>query len=286
MLQPGEYGVYVTCPRRKEPQAAKEMKVILADAIEKYYPEAEAEEEAPASADAAAAVSEGVKEGVEVRETETEASDSAPAPASASVEDEIAKEIAELKASTRAKNQRFRQIQLNAESLLFFKVKSPIVPSRLVEQICQELLDSGEKKGRFVQRLVGIDASCSPQLDLWMALLRERIGTYLGSERDGKYMVNLTRRHFETFDREGIETHVAEVMLQHGFQHRYKDVDVVVNVYCFKNNMGVSLMRYSTFQELAKCNLQMVYDLATGSEEALGRHKPSVEPSLEPSHEA
>lgn len=245
MIQPGEYGVYVTCPRRKEPQAGKEMKMILADAIEKYYPKEEEEEE--------------------VKEEEEGAK--------GDIEDEIAKEVADMKALSKSKNQRFRQIQLNAESLLFFKVKSPIVPSVLVERICSDLLESGEKKGRFIQRLVGVDSSCSPTLELWMDLLKSKIGQYLGDERGGKYLVNLTRRHFETFDREQIEEHVAQVMKGYEFEHRYKDVDIVVNVYCFKNNMGVSLMRAGEFQRLAKCNLQMIFDLATGSETALGRHK-------------
>lgn len=251
MIQPGERGVYVTCPRRKEPQAGKEFKQILAEFINTYYPE--------------------VKPDVEEN----------PEPAG-DIEDEIAKEVAEMKASKREKM--FSQIQLNAESLLFFKLKAPIVPSFLVERICSDLLESGEKKGRFIQRIVAVDASCTSDKAQWTQMLREKLDSYLESNQlaGKKYMVNLTRRHFETFDRDQIEEHVKEVMTDLGFEHRYKDVDLVINVYCFKSNMGISLIKYDDFQKYCKLNLQMIYDAANGLEEALGRKKSGAVAEDEP----
>lgn len=255
MVQPGEYGVYVTCPRGKEAQAAKEMKVILGDAIEKYYPAGETEE----------------NEEQEVVPAEN-----------ADVEDDIAAEVAALKAAAKSKAQRYRQIHINAESLLFFKLRAPVVPSVLVRQLCEELLASGDKRGRYIQRLVGVDASCSPTEEGWKKMLGTKVDEYLGQRRGGKYCVNLVRRHFETFERDTIEAHVAAAMAPHDFSHRYKDVDVVVNIYCFKNNMGISLMEYDDWVRLAKCNLQMVYDLANGEHTALGRQPLEAAPKPPP----
>ncbi|GMM28891.1 putative tRNA acetyltransferase [Martiniozyma asiatica (nom. inval.)] len=289
MIQPGEYGIYATCPRRKEPQAAKDLKMIFQEALEKYYPDA-----LIADADGTADADSNADDNVNA--------DSHGLQKEIDVEDEIAKELQQMKKESSRHNKQaiFREIKLNAESLTFFKFKSPIIPSEIVYKICKELLESGEKKGRFVQRMVAIDKSCISTQEEWEKMMSEYIDNWLLkldiTKEEGKdnseneadtnaqdetevedtrefktFGINLTRRNFEAFSREQIEDSVKSHMAKYNLRHTYRSPDLMVNVYCFKNNMGISTCTNKSFENLCKFNLQMIFDKATGQVTALGR---------------
>lgn len=250
LVEPGTYGVYATCPKFKEVATAKELRVILQEAIEKYYPKAEEE----AEDDEGGVNGEGSTVTVDI-------------------EDEIAKEIAEMKKNDdKAKHNRnnkdliLREIPLGVESLTFFKLRKPIIPSVLVSKVCQEIKDSGRKHGRFVQKITPIDKSCNATDVEFKKLLSAVVEQYAAEHGDdvfSTYNVNLVKRNFDTISRdEFMEMIQQEMDARFGkdtAQLRYKGATTLINIYCFKNNIGASCVSQNEYTELSKYNLQQLF---------------------------
>lgn len=249
LVEPGQYGVYVTCARFKEVAAAKEMRVLLQEAIEKHYPKAE-------------------EDGEEAGEEQK----------AGSIEDEIAREIEELKKNDdRAKHNRnnkdlvMREVQLGVESLVFFKLRQPVKPSDLVVKMCTDMQQSGTKYGRFLQRIVAIDRSCNATEAEFVKLLATSISQYLEQQHTDKsafttYNVNLVKRNFDTISRDEFMALVQkELDTQFGAQWaqlRYKGATTLINIYCFKNNIGISVVPQRYFDSLSKFNVQQLFEKA------------------------
>ncbi|TID16286.1 hypothetical protein CANINC_004188 [Pichia inconspicua] len=250
LVEPGMYGVYATCPKFKEVAAAKEMRVILQEAIEKYYPKAED--------DCSDAEAEDVND--EITNT-------------VDIEDEIAKEIAEIKKNDdKAKSNRnnkelvMREIPLGVESLTFFKLRKPIIPSVLVSKICHDIKESGRKHGRFVQKITPIDKSCNATDVEFKKLLSATVEQYVSENDDSiftTYNVNLVKRNFDTISRDEFMEMIQEEMDtrfgKDNAQLRYKGATTLINIYCFKNSIGASCVPQNEYTELSKYNLQQLF---------------------------
>lgn len=258
MIEPGQYGVFASCERNKEVAAAKDMRLMLNAAIEKYYPKVEEDDE------------EEEKEEKEEKETNT-----------VDIEDEIAKELSELrknddrtKAGRNNKDLILREIPIGVESLTFFKLKQPVKPSELIVNLCKDLYQSGEKKGRFVQRLVPIDRSCNATEAEFKKLLKAVIESVVEEKFEGDvekakvefetYNVNLIKRNFDTISRDEFMTFVKEALdavFGGGWcRLQYKGSLTLLNIYCFKNNIGMSVVSNGDFEKLCKFNVQQIFD--------------------------
>lgn len=262
LVEPGMYGLYVTCPKFKEVAAAKEMRVILQEAIEKHYPKAE--------------------EQVAAEEEAKKAEADKAAEAVVDIEDEIAKEIAEMKKnddrSKQGRNNKdlvMREVQLGVESLTFFKLRQPVVPSAIALKMCQDLKDSGIKHGRFIQKITPVDKSCNATDIEFKKLLSAIVSQYAeehGNEVFETYNVNLVKRNFDTISRDDfMEMIQAEMDRQFGegkTNLRYKEANTLINVYCYKNNIGASCVSQSAYTDLSKFNLQQMFLVQEPKDEA------------------
>ncbi|VEU20390.1 DEKNAAC101256 [Brettanomyces naardenensis] len=228
LLEPGQYGIYASCNRGREMKAAKELKVILNDMLGEFYSE---------------------EPNHELTEDEDDEDE---------VEDAIRKEVAALQKQNKANSgqQLITEIPISAESLLFFHMKQPIVPSEFTPNICQLLYSSKVKNSRFVQRLTPIDKSCNATMDEFTRMatpvLKENVKPGMS------YSVNLTRRNFTNIDRDDFMEEVAKILPES--ELHYKGADKMIHVYCFKNNIGISVTDYTTFEKLCKFNLQQIFD--------------------------
>lgn len=275
LIEPGQYGVYASCARFKEVAAAKEMRLLLQDAIEKHFPKAEEEG----------------GEGEDAKEDEKEDEKAVD------IEDEIAKELAELKKNDdRSKQNRnnkdlvLREIPLGVESLTFFKLKQPVTPSSLVVALCRDLYASGAKTGRFVQKLIPVDRSCNATKIEFDKLLAATVDAFVQEEtaRGGDartaletYNVNLVKRNFDTISRDEFMETVKE-KLDDTFgagwcRLQYKGARTLLNIYCFKNNIGMSVVPNDAFEELAKFNVQQIFDKASRARDAEVANDPAVQ---------
>jgi tRNA acetyltransferase TAN1 len=267
LIEPGQYGVYATCARHKEMAAAREMRLLLQEAIEKYYPKAEAEAEA-----------EKMKNATEDATivTSNEASEPKPEVKKTDIEDEIALELAELKknddrskANRNNKSLLLREVPLGVESLTFFQLRQPIIPSDLVLKLCSDLQSSGMKTGRFVQKIVAIDRSGNATAAEFEKMLQASVEKYQEEHPEevnmfDTYNVNLVKRNFDTISRDEFMEMIQKCFdLKYGpgiSQLRYKGARTLVNVYCFKNNIGVSVVPQKSYDTLSKFNVQQLFE--------------------------
>lgn len=264
LIEPGQYGVYATCARHKEMAAGREMRLLLQEAIEKYYPKAE--DEAQAQAELEGKVDENA-EGSEPTTVEVKKTD---------IEDEIAQELAELKknddrnkANKNKKSLLLREVPLGVESLTFFQLRQPIIPSDLVLKLCSDLKSSGVKTGRFVQKIVAIDRSGNATASEFEKMLQASVEKYKAENVDEKdlfdtYNVNLVKRNFDTISRDEFMEMIQKCLDNNygpGFsQLRYKGARTLINIYCFKNNIGVSVVPQEKYDQLSKFNVQQLFE--------------------------
>lgn len=232
MIEPGQYGVYVTCNRGREMKAAKEVRPVLYEKAEEFTKDDRVEGE----------------DDEEDEEEEDEEEDEED------VSDLVAKELAELKNNQKSPKL-LLEVQLNSESLLFFKAKKPLIPSKFVPKFCQQLFESKVKNTRFVQRLTPIDKSCSSTKEEFVKMATQVLADI---EPGTTYAVNMTRRNFDVIERDELMAEIAKVLPK--CEHHYKGAEKMIHVYCFKNNIGMSVTDYDEFERLCKFNLQQIFD--------------------------
>lgn len=264
LIEPGQYGIFASCARFKEVAAAKEMRLLLKDAIDKYYPREENNND----------------ENNFNKEISDENQSEKMKNTDIDIEDEIAKEILEMKKqddrSKINKNNKdllLREIPLGVESLTFFKLKQPIKPSNLVILLCKDLYQSGEKTGRFIQKLVPIDKSCNATkvefeklIDLALDCLIEENDNNIDKVKIlfETYNVNLVKRNFDKISREEFMEIVKEKLDskfgENWCRLQYKGSKTLINIYCFKNNIGISIIPNESFEKFCKFNIQQIFD--------------------------
>ncbi|ODV86152.1 hypothetical protein CANARDRAFT_231508 [[Candida] arabinofermentans NRRL YB-2248] len=235
LLDPGQYGIYASCNRHKENAASKELKSMLFDKLEEYYPNIEQEQDDDDE--------------------------------SLSIEDSIAKELNDLKNSNKDSNQKdiIKDIKINADSLIFIKTRRPIIPSEFVVRLCSELYASKLKTSRFLQKLTPIDQSCNATIPEFEKLISKMMNLKIAHGES--YTLNLIKRNFNIIDRDTFNEIVSNQLKEiSGGEHRlnYRNPDKVINIYCFKNHIGVSIVNGSDWEKLCKFNLQVIFDRSNG----------------------
>ena len=231
VVEPGQYGIYASCSIRKETAGGRELRDILSEVLK----------------DEKSAVDEDDgKDGKEL-----------------SVEDAVEKELAEIrKEDSKNGNGLFRGVPLGVESLLFFQIRKPLIPSEVVTKICDNVKNGEVKGGRYVQRLVPIDMSCNASETEIKKLIHKSVKDYVdkhGKEVLKEYNVNLIRRQFDTIERDTFLDIVKEIIEEETEQEcqlRYKGATTLLHIYCYRNNVGISITPQETFDKYSKLNLQ------------------------------
>ncbi|KAJ2790508.1 hypothetical protein H4R21_006496, partial [Coemansia helicoidea] len=139
-ISPGMKGFFATCTRGREKKSAAETIDLLESYAAQLYPGLE-DEIAAEDGDEAAA----------------------PAAASGDIEAEIAREVAEMKATS--KPRLFRYLQTTIECLIYIKCHRRIDPERLVQFIFADLVKTRQRKTRFTGRLIPAKVTTTSKLD-------------------------------------------------------------------------------------------------------------------------
>lgn len=233
-LDPGTSGLYATCARRKERQAIQELAAVLEEKIEEIYGETAEGEDEP------------VQEGL-------------------SIEDEIAKELQEMKEKKedQDKKQLLKPIDLSCECVVFFKTRKPVIPTDLVKKVIEDFSnpESKEKRTRYIQKLTPITYSCNATKEQFQKLIDQIIDPVFKTDKTYKFAVEVTRRNFNTMERMDIINQVVGSVMKLG-DHKVdlKDYDKVIMVECFKNNIGMSVLDGDYSKTYKKYNVQQLYE--------------------------
>lgn len=235
IIDPNTSGVYATCNRGKEQQCRKELMNLFSEKIEEYFDLSKAEDE----------------DNDEHEEEE-----------SGSIEDQIQKELAEMKDAKVSKKGFLRPIELGCECLVFIKCRKPIDPEVLVQNICKESYDSKVKTTRYTQKLTPVTFSVSPTIDEVKKLAKLVLAPHFHQQKDQKsfkFAIQVAKRNFNVIPKSEIIQTIAEcVGRDHGHQVDLKDYDKLIMVECYKSNLGMSVV--NNYLKYSKFNLQQIYE--------------------------
>lgn len=265
IVDPNTSGIYATCARGRELGCRKELMNLLTEKIETLYPDWQQTLEAE-KAESEKAESEELDKG-----------DAAPKK-ELSVEDEIQKELAEMKTAAKSKQAAhplLHPIELGCECIVFIKVRKPALPTELVHALCEEALLSKQKKLRFIQKLSPVTYSVSASTEELEKMASRVLKPVFHGENQKpvKFAIQVTRRNFNAIEKEDIIKLVAATVgREHGHTVDLKEYDKLIMVECFKNNIGMSVV--SDFKRFEKLNLQQIFEKDMG-EDSVSRVKPT-----------
>ncbi|SCU82941.1 LAFA_0D00892g1_1 [Lachancea sp. 'fantastica'] len=241
IVEPCVSGIYATCARKHEKQAAQELADLFQEKVEEYYGD------------------EDLNNGNDDSDPEKELS----------VEEQINKELKSLKSqkTDSHKKELLRFVDLNCECVVFCKTRKPIVPETFVHRIMQEFADpkTSHKRTRYVQKLTPVSFSCNASLSE-LSKLAQRVLSPHFHKKDNpplKFAIEVTRRNFNTVDKMDIIKAVAKEVGKDGeFSHTVdlKNYDKLVLVECFKNNIGMSVVDSDYRDALKKYNIQQIFE--------------------------
>ncbi|CCF60344.1 hypothetical protein KAFR_0J02800 [Kazachstania africana CBS 2517] len=248
-LDPGTSGIYATCVRRKERLAVQELGLFLEEKVEEVY-----------------------KDDLEQLRKENDENDE-ESEEELSIENQIQKELAELKKAEALKTKEEKKkellkfIDLNCECVIFCKTKRPIDPEHLVAKIMEESADPSNKvkRTRYINKLTPITYSCSASMEQITKLIEKVVLPRFHEQKDPKalkFAVEINRRNFSTIPKMDIINQVVKMITKGGeYPHKVdlKEYDFLVIVECFKNNVGMSVVNSDYVKKYRKYNLQQIY---------------------------
>ncbi|KAF3763755.1 hypothetical protein M406DRAFT_262840 [Cryphonectria parasitica EP155] len=129
-IEPGEMGIWVTCPLHMKGKAAREMEVLFDEYAEKMY-------------------------GIKTEQGPVDGDDEDEG----DIESIIQKEVGSLKDKSKSASDRvFTEVRINQECLLFMRCKAPIEPVEFSRRICQDALTvgHGSARARYLNRLTPV----------------------------------------------------------------------------------------------------------------------------------
>ncbi|ODV78843.1 uncharacterized protein CANTADRAFT_7167 [Suhomyces tanzawaensis NRRL Y-17324] len=237
-VDPNTRGVYATCNRGREQQCRKELMNLFSEKIEEYFDLAEGDEDED--------------------EDERDGDEKKPL----SVEEQIQKELDELKEAKTSKKELLKPIELGCECLVFIKTRKPVVPEILVERICAESASSGIKTTRFTQKLSPVTYSVSATLDELRKLAKLVLAPHFHKEvgqKPYKFAIQVSKRNFNSIPRGDMIKTIAEcVGREHGHSVDLKQYDKLIVVECYKSNIGMGVV--NDYLKLEKFNLQQLFE--------------------------
>ncbi|GAV49733.1 hypothetical protein ZYGR_0P03790 [Zygosaccharomyces rouxii] len=252
-LDPGTSGIYATCARKHEKQAAQELSIVFEEKLEEMYGD----------------------ELKKINEEKNDGEDDDKEVEALSIEDEVKRELSQLNGSKDSSNQgQDRQkeilkfIDLSCECVIFCKTRRPVVPEQFVKSIMEDLADPSDmaKRTRYIQKLTPITYSCSSSMEQLGKLAAKVLQPHFHDPsvtQDYKFAVEVTRRNFNTLERDDIIKKVVSEVLngsEHNHQIDLKNYNKLILVECFKNNIGMSVVDKDYITKFRKYNVQQIYE--------------------------
>lgn len=231
-IDPNTMGVYATCNRHKEQQCRQELLNLFGEKVEEYFD-----------------LSAGASDDEEQEEEEL------------SIEQQIEKEVSEMKEAKTSKKELLKPIDLGCECLVFIKTRKPIIPEVLIEKLCNESLNSLIKTTRYTQKLSPVTFSVSPTLDELRKLAKRVLAPHFHQEdqKPHKFAIQISKRNFNALNRNDMIKAIAEsVGNDHGHSVDLKNYDKLILVECYKTNIGMSVV--NDYLKLERYNLQQIFE--------------------------
>ncbi|KAK9238685.1 hypothetical protein V1525DRAFT_449464 [Lipomyces kononenkoae] len=226
-IHPGEAGIFATCNRNHEKQCTQELLDLFNDEAKKQYDLA----------------NEVTEEGFDDEDDDIEAS--------------VNKELESLKKSKESKL--FTPVNIDCECVIFLRTKKPIDPPEFVHKICENALKSGVKTTRHTLRLSAVSLTAAATEDDLKTLAKNVLAPHFHSpnQQPVKFAIRTTIRNHTTLNRDQIIQLLATAV---GPPHKVdlKDYDRLVHVECFKNIIGISVVK--DFETLKRFNLQQIFE--------------------------
>ncbi|KAJ3533100.1 hypothetical protein NMY22_g7472 [Coprinellus aureogranulatus] len=194
-----------------------------------------------------------------------------------SIEDQIKKEMSEMK-KPRAE-QRFANCQTDTPCVIFISCKPPVDPVELVMKYVESVEKTGAARSRYAHRLVPVSGTSSAH-----SSPRRRASHFT-------YKIELRIRNHTTLSRPAIIQHVAS-WVPEGHKVSLDNPEIFILIEVFKSVCGVSIVRdyykYSKFNVLEMANKFNAKTIAQEPEQKQPEEKPeeSKQASKEASKEA
>lgn len=255
-LDPGTSGIYATCARRKERQAAQELGLFFEEKVQEIY-------------------GDEISKLDDENHSENEDNDS-DNHEEMSIEEQIQQELSELKSSNKPvtkdekKKELLQFIDLNCECVVFCKTRRPIVPEEFLKKIMDDLVDPENKikRTRYVHKLTPITYSCNATMEQILKLADRVIAPHFHTDEaekgDGyKFAIEVNRRNFNTIPKMDIINNLVSFVCENGkYKHKVdlKNYDKLILVECFKSNIGISVVdgTYNTIYK--RYNVQQIFE--------------------------
>lgn len=232
-LQPNWSGVFITCVRKHEKKAEREMLQLFSEYVEQLVPQA------PVMPVASPAIN-----------------NCFAANKSISIEDQISQELAELQKN---QNRLLQPIDTKTACLVFIRTKWPIDPVEMVRDICEKILLNEIKRIRWSQRLTPVVLTACATISDLENLARKVLRPYFheNSLETYKFAIRPTIRNHTKLTREHVIRTVIPLV---GAQHKVdlKNYDLLIMVEIFKGICGMSVIR--DFEKLKKLNITSIME--------------------------
>ncbi|KAI9474663.1 hypothetical protein LPJ78_003366 [Coemansia sp. RSA 989] len=233
-ISPGMKGFFVTCTRGREKKSAAETIDLLEEYTGKLYPNLDEEiaAEKAASEDRPAAEGEG------------------------DIEDEIARELAEMQSSPKIKM--FRYLPTTVDCLLYIKCHRKIDPEKLVQFMFADLAQTRQRKTRFTSRLIPAQVTTTSRLDAIVRDSKQVVQRLLAEDAEPTtFALVVNIRYCADLKREEVIAAVAAPLdVKHKVDLKNARFTLVIEV--FKSMATIGLVE--NYNELRRLNLQTLFD--------------------------
>lgn len=246
-IDPNTMGIYATCNRHKEQQCRQELLNLFGEKIEEYFD-----------------LSVGGSDDEDEEEEEE-----------LSIEQQIEKEVNEMKEAKTSKKELMKSIDLGCECLVFIKMRKPIVPEVLIEKLCNESYNSKIKTTRYTQKLSPVTFSVTPTMEELRKLAKRVLAPHFHQEdqKPYKFAIQISKRNFNALPKSDMIKAIAESVGQdHGHSVDLKNYDKLILVECYKSNIGMSVV--NDYLKLEKYNLQQIFEKHAENDDKTSRVKP------------
>ncbi|KAJ2791373.1 hypothetical protein GGI18_001186 [Coemansia linderi] len=231
-ISPGMRGFFVTCTRGREQKSASETIDLLEQYATRLYP--------------------GIEEDIE-NEGETSAE---PAPTGGDIEDEIAREIANIKSKSRPTL--FRYYFTTIECVVFIKCHRMIDPEKLAHFVFEDLAKTKQRKTRYTCRLIPAKVTTSSKIDAIVKGAAEATHRLLADDVEpATFAVAINIRYCEDIKRDDVIPAVAAPLnARHKVDLKNAKYTIVVEV--FKSICAIGIVE--NYNTLRRFNLMTLFD--------------------------
>ncbi|KAG5519754.1 hypothetical protein PMAC_000027 [Pneumocystis sp. 'macacae'] len=243
-LQPGWSGIFVTCARKHEHRAAKEIIYLFNELTNIQYLEKHTENDA-------------------LNNFLTDPNPIDNIKKSACWEERVAQEIAELQKKHYSKLQ---VIDIKTPCVVFIRTKWPLDPVEIVRDLCEKILLNQIKRIRWSQRLTPVTLTACATLPDLQKLAQKVLQLYFdknGPEALKEIISNRQKQNINTLckmTREDIIKIIAPIA---SARHKVdlKNYDFLIMVEVFKGICGISVVH--DFERFKKLNIASIMESTT-----------------------